>query len=254
MKKIYSICKNWAIAFLHPRPLIGIFYLPRFFAHYYQYKKLAPLQKLRTQDLHPCLGDWVAETPFDPHYFYQGAWLARKLKANMATEHVDISSSALTMSVLSAFVNTTFVDFRPLKAKITGLSCIAGDILNLQFLASSISSLSCLHVIEHIGLGRYGDPLDPNGSVKAALELQRVVQAGGKLMLSVPVGVERVCFNAHRVFNPKTIIDIFDQMKLVDFSLIDDDGSYQENCDPSEGAHLNYGCGLFTFEKITPPL
>ena len=212
---------------------------------------MAPLQKLHMQDLHPCLVDWVAETPFDPHYFYQGAWLSRKLKADMVSEHVDIGSSVLMVSILSAFVETTFVDFRPLRAKVSGLNSITGDILSLNFSSNSVHSLSCLHVIEHIGLGRYGDPLDPNGSIKAALELQRVVQVGGKLMLSVPVGVEKVCFNAHRVFNPKTIVDIFDQMNLINFSLIDDDGNYRESCELSEGAFLTYGCGLFAFEKVT---
>jgi hypothetical protein len=105
-----------------------------------------------------------------------------------------------------------------------------------------------LHVIEHIGLGRYGDPIDPQGSIKAALELQRIVSHGGKLLLSLPIGRERICFNAHRVHAAATVLTMFPQMELVEFSFVDDDGQYRENETIAAADNLEYGCGLFLFE------
>lgn len=250
MGKLLILARRWIMAFIYPRPLIGVFYLPRFFNHWRCYVKSTGAQRISVLDLQPCLGDWSTHTPFDAHYFYQGAWLARRLAASKIARHVDIGSSVLTMSVLSAQIETTFVDYRPLKASLPGLTSIAGNILDLPFADGSVNSLSCLHVIEHIGLGRYGDSIDSQGSVKAAHELQRIVSSGGKLFISLPVGRERICFNAHRVHAPASVLKMFLQMRLVEFSYVDDDGLYHEAKPVEAAIHLEYGCGLFQFEKL----
>lgn len=250
MKKIRNSIRSWVLAFLTPFPFIGLFYLPRFLRDLFNFSRKDKSLRINLIDLQPCLVDWTAYTPFDPHYFYQGAWLARKVSAQKPSHHTDISSSVLTISVLSGFVETTFVDYRPLKSNLSGLKSIAGDILALAFDDKSIDSLSCLHVIEHIGLGRYGDPLDPNGSIKAALELQRVVADDGSLYLSVPVGRERICFNAHRVFYPETIISMFSELELIDFSYVDDSGQLHSETSFNEASDLDYGCGMFHFRKL----
>ena len=248
-KKIQSHLRLWTIAFLYPRPFIGFFYLPRYFHSLMKYQKLLPLDNIKLADLQPCLGDWTISTPFDPHYFYQGAWAARKLKLLSPEKHVDIASSVLMISVLSGFIDTTFVDYRPLKVSLKGLSSISGDILSLPFAEDSVNSLSCLHVIEHIGLGRYGDPLDPMGSIKGALELQRVLETGGNLLLSLPIGRERICFNAHRVHSPSSVLRLFTSLQLVDFSFVDDAGQFHESAQLNQAQLLDYGCGLFHFQK-----
>lgn len=250
MKLLVNILKRWLLAFLYPRPMIGIFYLPRFFNHWRHYLKSAGGEKISVLDFQPCLGDWSTHTPFDAHYFYQGAWLARRVIATKVPKHVDIGSSVLTISVLSAQVETVFVDYRPLKASLPGLISIAGSILELPFQDDSIESLSCLHVIEHIGLGRYGDPIDPLGSVKAALELQRIVSYGGNLFLSLPIGRERVCFNAHRVHSPISVLKLFPDLKLIEFSYVDDAGQYSEDKSVDTASGFEYGCGLFHFQKL----
>jgi hypothetical protein len=238
------------MAFISPRPLVGLFFLPRYFAHWAKHAKYSCMQEIQVLDLYPCLGDWSTNTPFDAHYFYQGAWLARRVSTTKVAKHVDIGSSVLTMSVMSAHVDTLFVDYRPLKASLSGLTSIAGNILDLPFPNDSIESLSCLHVIEHIGLGRYGDPIDPLGSVKAALELQRVVSRGGNLFISLPVGRERICFNAHRVHSPISVLKLFPQMELIEFSYVNDDGKYVEKKSVEEASGFEYGCGLFHFQKL----
>lgn len=250
MGKLKTLARRWILAFLHPRPLLGLLYLPRFFSHWRQYAKMGGAEKIGALDMQPCLGDWTTHTPFDAHYFYQGAWLARRVHAEKSSKHVDIGSSVLTISVLSAFVQTTFVDYRPLKTSLPGLTSIAGNILDLPFSNGSLESLSCLHVIEHIGLGRYGDPLDPLGSVKAALELQRVMRVWGRLYISLPVGRERICFNAHRVHSPISVLKMFSQMKLIEFSYVDDAGQFHENKPVEEAIGSEYGCGMFHFQKL----
>ncbi len=244
-----AFLRNWLLAFLVPRPLIGIFFLPRYFRHWREYRKLSSGNPLAWRDAYPCLGDWVTATPFDAHYFHQGAWLARQLGHKKPPLHVDIGSSVLTMSVISAVTETVFLDYRPLQVRITNLHSVSGSITSLPFGDKGISSLSSLHVIEHIGLGRYGDPIDPQGSVKAAIELARVLAPGGRLYVSTPVGRERVCFNGHRVFHPNTVADMFKPLSLESFSVVDDAGALNRDISTSQAADLEYGCGLFVFVR-----
>lgn len=201
------------------------------------------------RDTFPRLNDATRTTPFDPHYFYQGNWLARRVASVPPLQHVDIGSSILTMGVLSAHVPIIFVDYRPLEVRQSGLIAVGGSITCLPFANKSLTSLSCLHVIEHIGLGRYGDPLDAQGAVRAALELQRTVAEGGKLYLSTPIGRERVCFNAHRVFSVATILTMFSELRLTEFSYVDDDGALHQDVSPDCLPALDYGCGFFEFVR-----
>jgi SAM-dependent methyltransferase len=53
---------------------------------------------------------------------------------------------------------------------------------------------------EHDGLGRYGDPLDPYGDIKAMQIAKTMLKPGGILILAVPVGKDALCWNAHRVY------------------------------------------------------
>lgn len=244
-----QLLRSVALALIYPRPFVGLVYLPRFIAHWIRFSRRNRGSRLRFSDAYPNLGDWLPSTPFDPHYFYQAAWLARQLADSPPVRHVDIGSDVKLMGTLSAFVPTEFQDFRPLKARLPGLECTRGDILALSMASESILSLSCLHVVEHIGLGRYGDPIDPEGSSKALAELQRVLAPGGRLFLSVPVGRERVCFNAHRVFAPDTILRLCSKLKLSSFSLVDDRGEFWPESCISQAEGLDYGCGMFVLEK-----
>lgn len=243
------LIKQWVLAFIVPRPLIGIFYLPRYIAHWRRFSGMPGAPKLALRDSYPCLTDWVPSTPFDPHYFYQGAWLARHLAARPAALHADVGSSVMMLSVMSAWAPTVFVDYRPLRAGLDGITSIAGTINALPFADASLASLSCLHVIEHIGLGRYGDPIDPTGAERAATELARVVAQGGRLYLSTPVGRERVCFNAHRVSAPATVLRWFEGLRLIEFAFVDDAGQFHPQASPQEAGDLDYGCGMFVFER-----
>lgn len=53
---------------------------------------------------------------------------------------------------------------------------------------------------EHDGLGRYGDPLDPDGDLKAMRTAKSIIRPGGLLFLAVPLGKDAITWNAHRVY------------------------------------------------------
>jgi SAM-dependent methyltransferase len=248
---VLRLLRRWLSAFVSPIPLLGLVYLPRFVWHWLMYSGQAGDNRPRIQDSYPCLTDWTPYTSFDPHYFFQGAWLARRLQFHPPQLHVDIASSVLTVSTISAQFDTVFVDYRPVRPSLSGMAPVAGNIVCLPFATGSLSSLSCLHVIEHIGLGRYGDLIDPEGSMKGARELMRVLGPGGLLYLSTPVGRERVEFNAHRVFAPHSVMGMFSGLELVEFSYVDDGGTFRECRDPQEARNSEYACGLYLFRK--PP-
>jgi hypothetical protein len=241
--------RRWISVFVDPRLVLAWPRLPRFFLSWLSFQRQKGDMSVSWRDTFPRLEDGVSTTPFDPHYFYQGNWLARRLARSAPSQHVDIGSSILTIGVLSAHVPTIFVDYRPLETRQSGLISVGGDITRLPFADKSLASLSCLHVIEHIGLGRYGDPLDAHGSRRAVHELQRVVADGGTLYLSTPIGRERVCFNAHRVFSVATILEIFSELRLVEFSYVDDEGALHYGTSPDGVPSLDYGCGFFEFVR-----
>lgn len=243
------IARQWVLPFIDPRRLIGVLRLPAFYGEWSRLRRSGGSMMAPFSDLYPCLDDRTGRTPFDAHYFFQAAWLARRLAAAPPTVHIDIGSSVNMLSVISAFQHTVFLDYRPLHAGLPGLTCVAGTITGLPFADASVASLSCLHVIEHIGLGRYGDPLDAQGSLRACAELQRVLAPGGRLFVSVPVGRERICFNAHRVFDPKTIVDAFPALQQQAFSLVDDGAGFTADAPFTLAASQEYGCGLFEFTR-----
>lgn len=213
------------------------------------YAALPDAETLRIEDAYPCLYDRTLTHPFDIHYFYQDIWAFKAILAAGVPEHVDVGSQATLVGMLTAITYTIFVDIRPLDAALENYESRPGSILALPFADNSIASLSCLHVAEHIGLGRYGDPLDPLGTQKAASELNRVLAPGGTLYFSLPVGRPRVCFNAHRIHTPQQILDYFSSLELVRFSGIDDGGVFKVNINPADFADANYACGLFQFTK-----
>lgn len=247
--RLRGLARSWLSPFIDPRQLASLLYLPKFLLDLRRYRKLATTETVRLADAYPCLSDRMPRTPFDPHYFYQGAWLSRRLAQIRPERHVDVGSSVMMISVLSAQVPLIFVDYRPLQAALAGLNSVAGDLMQLPFADGSLESVSSLHVIEHIGLGRYGDPLGANGSRHAARELVRVTRPGGRLFVSVPVGRERVCFNAHRVFAPDTIVGYFSGMRLQHFALVDDAGRFSDDLRLDGAAALDYGCGMFEFVR-----
>lgn len=209
------------------------------------YLALPEAEPLRWRDALPKVTDNVLSTPYDAHYLHQDTWAAQRVAEDLPDRHVDVGSRVEFACFLTAVTPVTFVDIRPLEVTIENFDSVAGSVLDLPYEDRSLTSVSCLHVAEHIGLGRYGDPLDPAGTRKAARELQRVTAPGGRLLFSLPVGRPRVCFNAHRVSDPHAIRALFDELELVEFAGVDDSGAFRRHRSIDELADARYGCGMF---------
>lgn len=236
----------------------GLLKRANFFVEFIKFRKLERKQPqkrfiLVRKDLFPNLYDNTNTTIFDRHYIYHPAWASRILAKTRPGKHIDISSTLHFCSIISAFIEIEFYDYRPVSLGLTNLSCKYADLSSLFFEDNSIKSLSCMHTIEHIGLGRYGDSLDYNGDLKAMNELSRVLAIGGNLLLVVPIGrIDRIYFNAHRVYSKKAILTSFADLKLIEFTLIPEDASDGSLInDPTDEllSRQNYGCGCFWFQK-----
>ncbi|MGA2296495.1 MAG: DUF268 domain-containing protein [FCB group bacterium] len=236
----------------------GIISIPLFIAYKFQFinfklksRNFSKRFSLKFLDFYPCLFDKTENTTFDAHYIYHPAWAARILAQYKPKVHIDISSTIAFCTMLSAFINTKFYDFRPAKLDLDNLSSDHADLLSLPFDNDSIESLSCMHVVEHIGLGRYGDPLNYDADLKAISELSRVVATGGNLLFVVPVGKNaKILFNAHRIYTYKQIIDYFNGFDLMEFSLVSDNGDFLRNASQKLSDEQIYGCGCFWFKKV----
>ena len=208
---------------------------------------------LKLKDIYFRLFDWTAKTGFDRHYIYHTAWAARVLKRIGVKKHVDISSSLYFSAIVSAFIKIKFYDYRPADLFLDNFESKSDNLLKLPFKDNSIESLSCMHTLEHVGLGRYGDLIDPEGDLKAIRELIRVLEHGGDLLVVVPVGYpQRVCFNAHRIYEPDKFINYFKKLDLVEFGLIPEnekDGGILINPGKNVLKKQKYGCGCFWFKK-----
>lgn len=231
--------------------------MPVFLANFVRYRQrqgeAVPNFRIRLRYLYPVLGERHASAGLaSGHYFHQDIWAARLIHRAEPKRHVDVGSSvAGFIAHLLSFREVEYVDIRPLRTNVTGLHYMQGSILALPFPSGSLESVSALHVTEHIGLGRYGDPIDPSAWRKAIDELGRVLRPGGILYFSVPIGRERLEFDGHRVFDPITIIRAFEGLELTSFSFVNDSGDYVAEADP-EGFSGWYGCGLFRFRKPMP--
>jgi len=237
-------------------PLFDPFKLIRAVPHYYRffrdwtkYSKLPGAEPIRIRDTYPCVHDKTPTTGFDAHYFYQDIWAFKKIYQTKPDYHVDVGSRVDFIGFLTAITRVIFIDIRPFMVTLENFDSIKGSILCMPFKDKTLPSLSCLHVAEHIGLGRYGDPLDSLGTKKACQELSRVLAVDGNLYFSLPVGKSRLCFNAHRIHSPQQIIEYFSELELVEFSGIDDEGRFRRNIDIPILEDSNYACGLFHFKK-----
>jgi hypothetical protein len=185
------------------------------------------------------------------HYFHQDIWAAKKIFQKNPNKHIDIGSRIDGfISHLLSFRTVEVVDIRPITSDVEGLGFIQADATAMSgFDDDSIVSISSLHAVEHFGLGRYGDDVNPEACFLAMKSLQRVLAHGGVLYFSLPIGIERVEFNSQRVFNPLTILEAFNELKLLSFSAVNDEGEFIRNANVEDYINSDKACGLFEFTK-----
>jgi len=236
--------------------LRGLYSRLFFIKHFFKFREVSRKGQrhfsILWRDRLPCLDDNTGATGFDRHYIYHPAWASRVLARTKPSSHVDISSTIHFCSILSAFIPVKFYDYRSADLQLSNLTSEAADLLALPFADNSVDSLSCMHVVEHIGLGRYGDRLDPDGDLKAISELKRVLAPGGTLLFVVPIGAPKISFNAHRIYSYGQVLTYFSGLELKEFALIPDDprdGGLIYDANKEQADQQTYACGCFWFSK-----
>ncbi|MEQ9459623.1 MAG: DUF268 domain-containing protein [Phycisphaeraceae bacterium] len=193
-----------------------------FWGQYQTYRQMAPADRQpNAYTLYPCVTDATDQTPVEPVYFYQDTWAFHRIFQAQPARHVDVGSSHHFNGFMSRVLPVTMVDIRPLPVSLPNLDFVEGSILEMPFEDGTVESISSICVIEHIGLGRYGDPLDPQGSEKAIAEIQRITAPGGNIYVSVPIEKRnRTYFNAHRAFTIDTFTELFAPFEVIETKFI----------------------------------
>jgi hypothetical protein len=224
---------------------------------------LADLRKFRvghkgSLNLSPCLYDWYEEGGATrTEYFWQDLLVAQKIFRHAPKRHVDIGSRIDGfVAHVASFREIEVYDVRPITAVIPNIHFRQADLMRgLEIEDPCCDSLSCLHALEHFGLGRYGDPVDPYGWRSGLANMSRLLHSGGHFYLSVPVGRERVEFNANRVFDAATLVAeaVHLNLRLLSLEIVEE--GHKITCvDVDSGslqslAHMEYALAMLTFVK-----
>jgi hypothetical protein len=215
--------------------------------------------------LNPYLGDRFKEGGSARNeYFWQDLLVAQKIFRAQPRRHIDIGSRIDGfVAHIASFRSIEVFDIRQLSMEIPGVIFKQADLMSPNSVANFCNdgrgycdSLSCLHAIEHFGLGRYGDPVNPLGYRQGIENLSKFLELGGSLYLSTPVGQERVEFNANWVFNPRTIVDVANSvgLNLYELTVLDQQGGHETLSTPTrlnldELSKEHYRLGIFHFIK-----
>ena len=208
-------------------------------------------------ELHPILGDYDAQAGSGSgQYFHQDLLVASFVHDAAPRRHIDVGSRIDGfIAHVAAFREIELVDFRPLeKSAHARIKFLQGDLMQHDPARDGIAdSVSSLHALEHFGLGRYGDTIDPDGHVTGFRNLARIVEPGGMLYIGLPIGSQtQVFFNAHRIFAPGEPPTWFEQpgsFALERFDYVDDAGDLQLRADPGTVPPLTHGCGIYSFRR-----
>ena len=194
------------------------------------------------------------------HYFHQDLIVAREIHRRAPERHIDVGSAVYGLvSHIASFREIEVMDIRPITASVSGITFIQQDVMDLDVSYHAVAdSVSCLHALEHFGLGRYGDPVDYDGWRRGLAGLTAMLRSGGTLYLSVPTGAQqRVNFNAHRVFSLPYLRDIFAaDFRIEHLAFVTDQGDLIPAVDPygleaDASFRANYGCSIWTLTKVS---
>lgn len=233
-----------------------LWFIRQYFAFRKELKRLSPHIKIK---LYPCLQDRGSQSGIaDGHYFHQDLYVASKIFCENPKNHLDIASRIDGfVAHVASFRKLDVIDIRPLKSSHENINFIQADIYADESIAllGTYQSISCLHALEHMGLGRYGDKLNVYGHVLAFKKITELLESGGVLYLSLPIGEPRIEFNAHRIFSLNEIMILIKyDYELIDFSYVNDLGVLYKNYRLSEidyinNLNCNYGLGILVLRK-----
>jgi SAM-dependent methyltransferase len=192
---------------LDPRKTLRALRSLKYFAQTYgKYRRMSRGEKIL---LAPILGEHLETAgSLSSEYFAIDLWAARVVHRLSPSTHLDVGSrvDGFIGHVLS-WGSIDVLDVRPLASEVDGMRFILGDGRNIETVADDTYDLvSSIHAIEHFGLGRYGDEVDPLGHLSAIDAMIRVIKNGGHLVLALPVGNGVTQFNAQRLVKLEDVL------------------------------------------------
>ena len=212
-------------------------------------------------DNYPCVKDkfmMSGEIGSGGHYFFQDLYVAREIFKNKPLKHIDIGSRIDGfIAHLSVFREVEVFDIRPQKSKIKNVEFVQADLMSVDSgFKDYCDSISCLHSIEHFGLGRYGDQIDPEGHLKGFKSITEILSSNGIFYFSVPMGSpNRVEFNAHRIFSLSYLVKWIEEKYVIEkFTYINDMNQLIEDVKLDnqlikDSCGCTHGCGIFILRK-----
>jgi SAM-dependent methyltransferase len=135
-------------------------------------------------------------------------WVLTNLGKNRG--HIlDVGSTGSTFPVILASLGYQVhsIDFRQYALKVPNrlkLKLLVGDVRQMSLPNEAFDVVTAISTLEHIGLGRYGDPVDSAGDRKAVSEIMRVLKKKGKLLMTVPFGRRHTSL-LHRVYDEERL-------------------------------------------------
>jgi hypothetical protein len=228
---------------------------PRYLAQRKAFRRMEASKSMPWGRELPMLTEWNETSGGLAGYFFQDLTVARWIHEANPVRHVDVGSRIDGfIGHLAVFREVEVLDIRPQPLAVPNVCFHQLDLMMPlpPEWSECTDSLSCLHTIEHFGLGRYGDPLDPDGHLKGLAQLKRMVKPNGILYLSTPVGRERIEFNAHRVFAPETMLGWFADGWEIEKSAVVDGHAVMESADEAAVAAFkkDLGVGIVAVRKV----
>ncbi len=126
-------------------------------------KQFKKQQDFKSVGFYPILSDrYDAAGVASGHYFHQDLYVANKIFLANPHRHVDVGSRIDGfVAHVASFREIEILDIRHIESKSRNIIFKQADLMSEDFsFPEKTPSLSCLHAIEHFGLGRYGDPMD----------------------------------------------------------------------------------------------
>jgi hypothetical protein len=119
----------------------------------------------------------------------------------------------------------TLVEYQRITSNHPDISCLTVDEFNT--INNSYDSAISISSVEHSGLGRYGDELDPDGDIKSMALLRERLNHNGLCFLAVPIGKDQILWNAHRVYGNIRFKKLIDGFEILQSFGLDYDNDFQ---------------------------
>ena len=249
---MFNIRSLHSLTGTNPKMILSLGKLPRFILEAIKWVRMGG----KISKLYPQLADYSDSAgSMRGHYFHQDILVSQSIFEKAPNHHIDIGSRIDGfVAHVASFRKIKILDIRPLEcSQHPNIEFLQHDLMQDSEIDPA-DSVSCLHAIEHFGLGRYGDPIDINGHIKGTRNISKLVKHNGTLYISFPVASKsRIEFNAHRVFQPKQFLEDTELLKYFSvekFDFIDDEGRVWKNFDYKKIENAYYACGIFTLRKI----